>query len=302
MTGPVAFPFRTLSTASVETDPWMFSLDGGRAEPLEGYLEDWDNASSIEVHRRIRIDFGAAAEELAIASEDLRLGLALQVGTGPGRMPRLLRTVQRRMVTPTEADFEIREIIPGAGLARQLELRTILHLAEAPATGGAMAPRLSGARLWADAHNLQLEGSAARFPVEIISFTERFHGQAATRALWRLHWVPGEPARDFHGAVRLQLNGDRKDFIERVNAEDPLTIQTMMADVISTLCERCLEDEEHDADLSDGDPNSVGGRVRAWLDMGWPGKTLSNIRAILENRPGEFRSTLAAVAEPGDET
>lgn len=300
MIARVALPFRVLPEKTVAAEPWLFSLDGGQAEPVTGHLPDWDNASTLVATRRIAVDFETAADALAIAPEQLRLGFALQVGTGPGRLPRLLRTAQTREIRVGEAEIRIEQTIPGHSLAAQLELRCLLHLAAAPAESGALAPTRAGARLWSDAHNLRLEGDAPRFPLEEISFADRFPGQAAARALWHVQWTPGDPGRDFHGAVRLQLNTDREEFIARVKAGDALTLQTMMGDVISTLCEGCLQQEDYEEALADCDPTTVGGRVRAWLALGWPATPLSGVRAVLDQRPGQFRATLSAVAEFGE--
>jgi hypothetical protein len=40
-------------------------------------------------------------------------------------------------------------------------------------------------------------------------------------------------------------------------------------------------------------------KPQTWLRKAWPGKDASFIRSVLESRPGVFRSTILALAEPG---
>ena len=120
----------------------------------------------------------------------------------------------------------------------------------------------------------------------------------AGAAPWYLHWSPRDWNRDFHGAVRLYLNMDEPEFLERIEAEDPQTLQVVLADIMSQICERFVSDGDIAAE--ELEPGSLGFQATTWLRKAWPDKDVGFIRSVLENRPGAFRSAFLALAELGD--
>ena len=136
--------------------------------------------------------------------------------------------------------------------------------------------------------------------MEVVSFTAMFGGQAAaSKAPWFLQWTPGDPNRDLHGAVRLYLNEDMKDVVDRITSGDAHLIRTMLADVISQLVEHTVVEEDY-GDLKYCEPGSIGEAVMSWISQAWPGESLTAVRSNLEYHPGRMRAAMLAVADVGE--
>jgi hypothetical protein len=182
-----------------------------------------------------------------------------------------------------------------------LDLQTEFLLANAPADFSALSPVHPGDRLWSENIRVRLEGEEPRFPIETMDLAQMLGGGIAGAAAWHLHWSPGDWTRDFHGAVRLYLNTKSSEILRRIEDEDPATIQFLLGDVMSQICERFLSDPEAETMMDAAEPGSLGAQAATWLRKAWPGKGASFIRSVLESRPGVFRSTMLALAEPGSE-
>ncbi|MDQ7812137.1 hypothetical protein, partial [Brevundimonas sp.] len=176
-------------------------------------------------------------------------------------------------------------------LSAQLTLRTSVLLVSTSDPADPLAPRRAASRLWEERCATRIEGDDPRFPMEVVSFSTVFAGRPHEAAPWLLSWSPASPGRDFHGAARLYLNADEEDFVERVQEEDELTLQAMMGDVVSQMCETALR-AGWDEDFDSAEPASVAGRVAHWLGQAFSDVTAA--KAALENRPGEFRSAILA--------
>ena len=88
--------------------------------------------------------------------------------------------------------------------------------------------------------------------------------------------------------------------MQRVEMRDPLTLQAILADVMSQVCEGLLGKSEPDAIIARCEPGSLGAQAGSWLKLAWPDHDVAFARATLVNRPSEFRATFLAVAEVRD--
>jgi hypothetical protein len=134
--------------------------------------------------------------------------------------------------------------------------------------------------------------------MEIVSFDERFGGRPEASAPWLLHWLPGELHRDFGGAVRLYLNHDRPDFVERFVSADALTLQTTLGGVVSQIVSSVLLQEDLEDVLGDAEPSSVAGHVKTWLELAFPSLGIAGIRGMHDTAPGKFHAAILAMADP----
>lgn len=294
----VAFPFLTLSEAAVKAEPWCFSLNGGSWKTLGDFLSDWDSASELRIRRAVRLEPLIAADDLGVTPEFLNLSLGVRIGTGPGRLPRLILLRRHRKLSAGawQGEFEI-ELL-GDQLSLVLDVQTQIMLAAPVENARRLSPRLAASRLWSDTVRVLLEGEEPRFPMEIAKFRELF-GDVAAEAPWYLHWSPGGWNRDFHGAARLYINGEQSNFISRIEEQDAPTLQVLLADVMGQICERLVSNPEADEIMSGADPGSLAAQATAWLRGIWPGKDAAFIRSILEQRPGTFRAAFLELAEVG---
>lgn len=295
----VAFPFLTLSEAAVEASAWEISLDGVEWSAAGEFLPHWDSASDIRIRRTLHLDPERAASDLGIPVHQLVVAASVRIGTGQGRLPRQVLSRTRRELRSGETSWEFEQTIEGRRLSMIFDLQTEFHLANAPAETSALSPVHPGDRLWSETIRVRLEGEEPRFPIETVDLAQMLGGGIAGAAQWHLHWSPGDWTRDFHGAVRLYLNAKSGETLQRIEDEDPVTIQFLLGDVMSQICERFLADPEAERMMDASEPGSLGAQAATWLRKAWPGKDASFIRSVLESRPGVFRSTMLALAEPG---
>ena len=295
----VAFPFLTLSDTAVEASAWEISLDGAEWSAAGEFLPHWDSASDILIRRTLRLNLELAASDLGIPVDQLAAAASVRIGTGQGRLPRQVLSRTRRELRSGDTSWQFEQTIEGHRLSMVLDLQTEFLLANAPAEAAALSPVHSGDRLWSDNARVRLEGEEPRFPIETADLVQMLGGGIAGPAPWHLHWSPGGWTRDFHGAVRLYLNAKSSETLQRIEDEDPATIQFLLGDVMSQICERFLADPEAETIMDAAEPGSLGAQAATWLRKAWPGKDASFIRSVLESRPGVFRSTMLALAEPG---
>ena len=293
-------PFLTLSDAAVEATPWSFSLNGGDWNSAGDFLADWDAASAMRFRRTVKLDPLVAADDLGVIVDNLRLSLGVRIGTGPGRLPRLILSRNCRELTAGTWQEEFDIEITGQRLSLVLDLHTQVVLAAPPKDCAQLSPRRVADRLWSDTLRIRLEGEEPRFPIEITDMRTLLGSTAAASTPWYLHWSPLDWNRDFHGAARLYLNKDHTDFIERIEQHDGPTLQVLLADVMGQICERLLIDPEAEEIMAGADPGSMGAQATAWLQKPWPGKDAAFIRSVLESQPGTFRAAFLALAELGE--
>ena len=296
----IAFPFLTLSDAAVTAAPWELSLNGGDWTEISGHLANWDASSTVRVRRSIRVDPDVAARDLSGLPNEVRLAIGVQVGTGQGRLPRMVLERYQQVLERDSWAHDLELAIPGSRLSIVLDLLTEITLAEQPVHATSLSPRSVGDRLWMERTRLPLEGEEPRFPIETADMSALLGDMLAASAPWHLHWSPGDWERDFHGAVRLYLNEKAAGLLERVESEDDATLQAILADVVGQVCERFILDPEAEAMMAGAEPGSLGAQAAAWLQKAWPDRDAAFIRSVLETRPGVFRSSILALAEFGE--
>jgi hypothetical protein len=292
----IAFPFLVFDQAAVNASPWaLVGIDGTMAD-LGDYIEGWDYARDLHVQRSFELG-ELDVNALGIEPEDLDLQVVVRLGTGPGSMSRRSRTLSSQALQfglPLILDHRI----PGMELSRRLRLETTVILRSHGDPASRLAPKMPGSILWRDHVDVALEGEAPRFPMEIISFGERFPDRSERGAPWLLHWLPGHLHRDFGGSVRLFLNHDRPEFIERFVAADPLTLQMTLAGVISQILGHAVRQDDLGEILDDADPTSVAGHIGIWMQLAFPDLDLAGVRSVHEMAPGRFQAAILAMADP----
>lgn len=293
----IALPFLTLSDDAILASSWSISLDGTEWMAGPERIDDWDAHTHLWLRRNLRVDPVAAAANLGLPPGDLQLRVTARVGTGKGRVPRHVLLDKTVPVDPAtlEAQFEIQ--VSGEGLAMLLHLRTDVTLAAVPGTCGSLSPKAVGARVWFDTVQIQLEGDEPRFPIELVDLAELLADARGRQAPWYLHWSPRDWNRDFHGAVRLYVNTRTEEMCRRIEEQDRLTLQLLLAEAMSQICERLVLDGEANHLMAAPEPGSLAAQAVSWLDKAWPGKDMIFLRSVLETRPGIFRAGFLALAE-----
>jgi len=293
----IAFPFFTLGSPAVFVSPWMLGEEASEFGPGSGWLENWDQSQDVAIRRHVRVDVDLAASQLGIPAEELELALLIRVGTGAGSMPRILRDLPMKTVRRGASEFLVEEAVAGSSLSNRLLLETALLLLSVPDGRQRLSPAHAGARLWSDRLDLRLEGEEPRFPMEVMSFSERFPGRPESHSPWYLHWAPAGLERDFGGAVRLYLNSDRPDFIERFLEGDRTTVQIVLADTMQQIIGHVLELPDADEVLAAGDDGSIAAQAVHWLGIAFPGLQIAQIRSLREHSPPRFHAAILAAAD-----
>ncbi|MGN8122447.1 hypothetical protein ACTJK9_11850 [Pseudomonas sp. 22082] len=293
----IAFPFLTLPNELVNFSGWMIGPPGEPLSPASDVLENWDYEQDIQVNVHVHIDVKEASVLLGIDVADLKLAVVLSVGTGAGSLPRRVDRLATAVIDIDEPAVTLEETILGRTLSGQLHLSLRIIL-EAPIdSGGPLSPKQRGARLWQYHKNILLEdGGESRFPIELASFSESFEARPEQYAPWLVDWTPTTLDADFSGNVRLYVNSDIESACSRFVEGDALTLQAMVADVMTQLIEAAL-DVENEAELDRYEEGSIGYQARAWMEMSFPGQNLENIRQMRIYAPGKFKALILAIAD-----
>ena len=288
----VARPKLTLSAGSVQANEWITQLVGSNIDDND--FSAWDYHAHVRVQRQFRINHAIVAGELNVDCAEILL--VLRRGTGYGQTPRAIETIASIPLRSDIDTIDLDESFGSEALAGELWLLCDIVLARRPVGAGQLSPMRPGARLWSDTYRVTLEPDARRFPTEVVHFSGLFPGRAWVHAPWFVHWSSSDPAQEFASAVRLYINADRTDWVDRIQSLDPLVLQPMMADVMSQVIERVglfLEGDDEET----GSTSSIGSQAIYWRELAFGQETVAALRTLLERRPGEFRAAVLAAAE-----
>jgi hypothetical protein len=291
----VAFPFATLREEAVDVTPWQVH-SGGHPVSNARSVDAWDYGVELQLRRDLRVNWDVVQAQLGNVSRDAEFDIVVTAGTGIGSYPRVRTVLWTGRLTDGTGPVEIVLTIPGNGLSSRLHVETAVILARPAQKRSDLSPGTLGARLWRNVEDLALEGDASRFPMEAISFRRQFPGAGRDEALWLLHWHPSAIQSDFMGAVRLYLNSDQTEFLERFRTGDTLVMRMVLAGVMAEMASTILAMDDGVDAIRDGEPASVAGRVRGWLGLAFPGVSLATVREKLRSRPGEFHAALQAAS------
>ncbi|MBU1364879.1 MAG: hypothetical protein KKE51_13770 [Gammaproteobacteria bacterium] len=240
--------------------------------------------------------------ELSADNGDLGMAVRVQIGTGAGRLPQQLVKVDSQDLTASNGNIHVAIEIPGECLSTVLDLFTEIIVTSGPSNASLITPSSPGDRLWQDRLRIRIEGVEPRFPIEVTDFQRLLGHIPAAESPWYLHWSPQDWSRDFHGAIRLFLNRNSEQLIERFEQQDGPTLQALLADIMSQVCERFVADHDDQGAIDAYESGTLGAQATAWLQQSWPGRDFGFTRSLLQNRPGEFRSAFLALAETREVT
>ena len=142
----IAYPFLTLSGSALEASPWTVAKGNEAPEEAGEFLADWDYATSLRLHRSIKLDPAIAAMDLGVDPLDLVLAATVRVGTGPGRMPRSIIRHIINNIPAADPSVEFRLELPGHVLSTLLQLDTSIVLAQPSRSPGELSPMSMYAR------------------------------------------------------------------------------------------------------------------------------------------------------------
>lgn len=283
----IAFPFLTLPPDAVRAGAWQVRLNESQKMRLPDHIREWDYQAKVELDRFLHVDFKCACDALKISSENVRLAVTVRVGTGGIQSPRAIVASQIVELVPDSDPAEIRLHLDSSRLSQTLHLETTIILASESSSACALSPKDSGDRLWSDRYRIWLERSEPRFPIEEAPLNDE-------EAPWKVVWNPGDWSRDFRSAVRIRVNSRNRAIMEKLKTNDELAFQAMLADTVSQLLERFLEDKEAESEFPEG---SLGDVVMNWIRMLFPTGSLEAARQSLLQDPGSLREQIWGLAK-----
>lgn len=290
-TDPVS-PFLRADPESVAAGPW--SLAGGGE--LDDRVDHWDPFLVLRLERQVTVEVdrllasigGLEPAALALAalwrSSRTRLkgpGMSVPLGDDGGE-----RTITLAMD------------VPGTEAGGNLELQTVLMLAEEEPRRSPISAHRVGSVLWSDRFVLSLEGDAARFPMTVDDFAA-LHG-IADDAPWSLEWYPRDLDQPVLGAMRLLVNSRNPIAVEAVGdalaPESAAVASAIRFDVTRALVHGALRNEEFVKGPREFEPETIGRMLSDLLDRYWPGDAPAVLAARLADTPHRLESELQAAA------
>lgn len=293
----IAFPYSVLDRNSVNCDSWTYFDKSQLPAKLENSLRGWDYLSKFQLRRKLSVDYAVAAEQLHIPIEELVLLVVVRVGTGAGRYPRLRKNMQNVVLTSSSPAIELNVEPDSKNCCSRLSVETLVLLAETPSQSHILSPEESGAILWTDEQEIDLGNPDDRFPMEAVSFSKYYRGLNFERALWYLCWYDKDLDRDIAGGVRLYLNTDNPEFLERIENADPSTLQTVIGDVMLQICNRFLEIGDNEDWYISASEFSMANQAKHWLDLAFPGVPYGKLKQRNAASPQLFSAALMSTAE-----
>lgn len=297
----IALPFLTLPESAILEERFLIGPKDCPLSPAEDFYHGWDYAQDLDVQVHLDIAFDEAARALDTSPEGLQLTAILHAGTGPGTVARVGWEVARGPISHEEHAITLDATIPGRCLSARLQLTLTAVLNVIHGSRSSLSPHVPGSRLWSTRRDILLEdGGDARFPVELTSFKQTFAGRIHSTAPWYVDWRPNSLEADFGGSVRIYVNSDIESLKQRFAEGDPLTLQVILADVMSQMIGSVISQDDPDALLDQCSEGSVGQQVQFWLDSAFPGHSIPAVGKIMTDRPQEFRAAILALASMGD--
>jgi hypothetical protein len=291
----VAYPYLRPHPDCVVASDWVLVEDGTPVEVAAGCLPHFDYSTRLQVSRRVQVDFDAISASIAHNPMELRLECVTFLGTGGSRLDRRRRILDRQEVRRETQTISIEQAIAGDGLSQSVNLVTELILLSPGEAAGRLSPKSIGARLWRDDYRLSVEPTAPRFPMEVVSFARMFPEGSAGQ-MWFLDWTPRELDHEFNTAVRLYINEDVAEFVDRIHQADEVTLRLLMTAVAVQMARAALLTVDDDLLKRDYSQSSVGGVIGDWIGQSFPGQTITSVKTLAEFDPARFEMAVASLA------
>jgi hypothetical protein len=295
MTRIVSVPFRRVQKQRVLCDSWQSHV-GGSAGPLGPELPHWDYNVDLRLVRSMIVHEAELRADCRLQPSDAVRAVVVWRSTGS--------TVRGRGVaielgnSPQPREFTMSADIPGSLVAGDVQIATQIVLARAGEGRDVLAARYPGSVLWEDSVQVALEGTASRFPMEVVDFSTA-HWAPYGGAGWYLSWNSEELHEPLLRNVRLFVNQGHLLVVGAVQAAQPTPEQAAIRsaiyfDVGRQLIRGALENDEFvDAPESFAD-GSTGKAVLRMIKAHFPADKPKALRSTMRTRREYFDSSLQA--------
>lgn len=284
-----AYPYRRPPGDVVTVGPWL-RVGTGSLDELPLDLPDWDYGTILHLRRPVRVDGLRAREACGLAPDS---AVTLTVVWAAANSSLRGQAWQGPVGAVDGAELEIDFELPGDELGGRLDLETSLILHTAGPGSSTTAPSRPGSVLWREVNSVMLQGDAVLFPLAIVDFEQvRYPSGAA----WHLELSEDLDSQAL-GSILLLANKRRPVVTSALeNAADPteadrLVLSTMQSEVIRSLVERAVVDDEFDL-TNDYAVGTVGALLASVLRATFPDRDLAALRRERTHEPILFTTRL----------
>lgn len=271
-----AYPYRRPPADVVAIGPWLH-VGATTLDELANDLPAWDYDTVLRLRRPLRIDGLRARRSCGLGPD---ADIALSVIWGATSSAQRGRSWQAPLPAEDNIELEIEFELPGDELGGRLDLETVMTLRSAGAgIESPAAPSRPGSVLWRDVHPVQLQGDTVLFPLSVVDFE---HLPYPTGAAWHLELGHNLEAQAL-GSILLLAN-KRRELVTTAlaSAGDPSdadrrVLSTIFTDVIRSLVERALADEDFDPE-EDHPAGSIGALLASVLDRAFGDRPIDALR------------------------
>lgn len=293
MPAVTTFPFLRASSDTIQTSEWVD--ENGKPLPVDDVLPDWDPWTEIRANREIEINVTELRRRCGLAPD---AGLRV-VAAWYSPVTALREAGARVDLDHAEGATRVSlgMTIPGHKVAGEISLRTNVVLTAAGSGGGPLSAVFPGSSLWNDSFRIQLEGTGARFPVEVTDFPTPL-----ADAGWKLDIAP-ELEFPFLGGVRLNINQRNEAVRGAIESNRPgrteqAIVDMIHADTARQLVRFALSNEEFAQRVAaSGDQcpfqrDSTGYALWALVKQLFPDYSIAALQGQLESTPEYFDTLL----------
>ena len=287
-------PFRTASEAAVAADPWIMQTPKGPLVLLEK-LPHWDYNTNIDLRRTLNVDVRQTLNDCGLNKGEQSLALLATARTDSG----FRHTVAFKDLTSTddELETELAGILRGSEVGGTVTLETALLVRRPPDDPKPLQPRYPGSVLWSDTHQVTLEGSGSRFPIEVVPFDQI--PWAPDGAAWYLAWEQSNLHQTVSSGLQLYVNASNEKVRRSVaaperDAESTAIVSALYYEVGRTLVLAALRDTEFLEQNNVYGPGSIGLALQRLMTALFPVDSPMSLAHKLAARPSYFEAELQA--------
>ncbi len=291
----VRVPFRQSATPA-QMEAWLLKTADGFVELPEDNA-NWDPTIDIEVSRKIVIDGVRLRDECALV-DDARIRLLAGWHSENGRTKHFPWRYDLRL--PDRFDGTIDFRIPGTDIATSVDLIVGAVFVSPGRDQPRIAAQVPGSWLWKDVHELRLEQTRGRFPME---WTDFKRSGLPPEAPWYLDWPSQEWEAPLLGSLRLRLNAtnpmmQRIMELPETDSKRRMAVRSAILDVAKQLVIAALDSDDFVENHKSFPEGSVGFCIRLLIGMAFPGGSMKTVQTLLRDHAGEFHVRLQAGVVP----
>lgn len=271
-------PYLTPSSERFTVGDWVLITDES-SEPLTDLFPIWEPAVSIRAFVPIKADILGILEDCNLGLDaHLRLGA---VWSSSGTVLRGRGDLIDLNLSDGVEEMKLGVQVEGIKLAKSIDVSLQLILTVPSSQSKPFAPKIPGSILWqSEPRRVLLEGEGARFPVEVMDFSQSY-SPYPDDAAWVLHWDPSDLHQTILGDVRLYFNTKHERVIRAVSNNKPEDFDLREAirfDVARSLIYGALDNDEFVENPDGFEDGSVGSAVRNMLHLYFPNMTIPKIQ------------------------